>query len=179
MGKIHVPQPVKLLAGITYHPSIQADRIIRLLEKNVCKIEMSSAPYDFSRFTDYYRNEMGAGLVKQFVVFTDLIQPDQLADIKINTNLLEESFMDETKRRVNIDPGYICPAKLVLATTKNYSHRIYLTKGIYGDVHLQYRNGGYQPQPWTYPDYQDAENIEFFLKIRSIYLEQLGKITDT
>ncbi|TFG95397.1 MAG: DUF4416 family protein [Calditrichales bacterium] len=179
MGKIHVHQPVKLLAGITYHPSIPVDRIIHLLEQHLSKIETISPQYDFSRFTDYYQAEMGAELVKQFVVFTDLIQPDQLAEIKIKTNLLEESFRDEAKRRVNIDPGYICPAKLILATTKNYSHRIYLTKGIFGDVHLQYRGGKFQSQPWTYPDYKDSENIDFFIKIRTKYLEQLGKITDT
>ena len=80
------------------------------------------------------------------------------------------------KRLVNIDPGYICPAKLVLATTKNYSHRIYLNKNIYGDIHLQFSNGTFQSQPWTYPDYQNKENIRFFNALRKRYLEQLGDV---
>jgi hypothetical protein len=63
--------------------------------------------------------------------------------------------------------------KLVLATTKDYSHRIYLRDGIYAEVTLYFRKGRFHPFEWTYPDYCTREYIEVFYKIRQIYHSQL------
>ena len=89
---------------------------------------------------------------------------------------MEKKYEIESKRRINIDPGYISQAKLILATTKNYSHRIFIGKGIFGDVHMQFSNKSYRSQPWTYPDYKDEKNVTFFNNVRQRYLEQLSKI---
>jgi len=174
MGKIRQHPPVKLFTALTYISSLDLRPVYEELTSHFSLIESKSHIYDFSEFTPYYQKEMGDKLYKIFVVFSELCQPDQLPHIKIKTNQLENNYAIDGKRRVNIDPGYITQAKIVLATTKNYSHRIYLNHGIYGDVHLYFHQGSFQKQSWTYPDYQQQEIIRFFNQTRKRYLEQLG-----
>jgi len=123
--------------------------------------------------TDYYQQEFGSGLKKAFVSFTRLIPPQRLSRIKIITNKIEERLSRDGKRRVNIDPGYLDLSKVILATTKDFSHRIYLAGGIYAEVTLFYQAGGFKAWPWTYPDYQTDEYIEIFNLIRGLYAQQI------
>ena len=119
---------------------------------------------------------MGRGLKRRFYSFSESIKPDRLVDIKLLTNEIEDRFSrsaDFPSRRINLDPGYISPAKLVLASTKNYSHRIYLAKGIYAEVTLYFEKGTFHSFPWTYPDYKSKEYLEIFNKIRGGYLKIL------
>jgi hypothetical protein len=176
MGTIQKHLPVKLITALTYDPELDIEAIVIKLEKGRSPVDLRSKVFDFSRFTPYYEKEMGRHLKKFFVTFSNLDAPEELPKLKIETNLLEEKYKVNKKRQVNIDPGYITQAKLVLATTKNYSHRIFLGQGIFGDVHMQYQNKSYRPQPWTYPDYRDKENIEFFNTARRRYLEQLADL---
>jgi hypothetical protein len=118
---------------------------------------------------------MSDDLRKCFIAFSKLMVPENLPALKIRTTRLEETYILNQKRQVNMDPGYLTQAKLILATTKNYQHRIYIGQGIFGDVHLQYSNKSYQPQSWTYPDYKDEQNIRFFNMVRQRYLEQLAE----
>jgi hypothetical protein len=53
-----------------------------------------------------------------------------------------------------------------LASTKDHAHRIYLNDGIYAEVTLAYRRGGWQAFPWTYPDYRRHDFQEFFTRCR-------------
>jgi len=173
MGKIHKHLPVKLFSAITYQHSINIQSLFTIMERKFSVIEIKSEPYDFSAFTDYYKKEMGEDLQKLFIVFASLIEPEALPSIKLETNKIETEQIKGAGRGVNIDPGYITQAKLVLATTKNYSHRLYLGQGIFGDLHMQFGKGSFNPQPWTYPDYQQKNMIEFFNTVRQRYLEQL------
>jgi hypothetical protein len=175
MGSIKNHPPVRLVIGLTYAPDINPEQIYEILEQKYSSIEERSQSYEFSSFTPYYAREMGDDLAKLFLVFARLIDPILLPDIKNTTNLLEKEFSRDEKRQVNLDPGYISEAKLVLATTKNYAHRIYLDKGIFGDIHLAYTNQSFQKQPWTYPDYQQKEIIDFFNNVREKYLHQIGE----
>jgi len=174
MGTITKHLPVKLLIAITYHSDFHIEPVLSDIEKLYSPIELKSEVYDFSKFTSYYHAEMGDNLKKCFITPTDLITPEDLPAVKVSTNKIEEGLIIDQKRQVNIDPGYITQAKLVLATTKNYSHRIYIGEGIFGDLHMYYRNNSYQAQPWTYPDYMDEKNIVFFNAARKRYLEQLA-----
>jgi hypothetical protein len=176
MGKITKHLPVKLITAITYHSDFDIESVLSQIEKLNSPIEFRSEVYNFSRFTSYYQMEMGEHLQKCFITFLRLIAPEILPEIKVQTNKMEEDYILNQKRQINLDPGYITQAKLVLATTKNYSHRIHIGKGIFGDVHLHYRNNTYQPQTWTYPDYKDEKNIMFFNATRKRYLEQLADI---
>ena len=176
MGKIKKHPPVQLFMAVTFNPA-QTDEsvILKRIEGLFGKIEQKSALYDFDRFTDYYEKEMGRGLKKRFVTFYNLIEPEALPEIKVQTNALEKEISGAEQRSVNIEPGYITLSKIVLATTKDYSHRLYLGKGIFGDLHLVFINKTFRTQPWTYPDYQQSSVIEFFLNLRKIYRDKLGE----
>lgn len=174
MGKVKDHPPVKLVMGVTLAPEIELSAIRQKLETDYSAIEQESDIYPFSDFTRYYRREIGENLRKVFLTFKKLIRPELLADIKHATNRAEANYLRENRRMVNLDPGYISEAKLVLATTKNYAHRIYLRDGIYGDVHLSFTQNSFQVQPWTYPDYQQKSVIEFFNLVRQNYLQQIS-----
>ena len=176
MGRIKEHLPVKLFTGITYTPDIDMSGVFSVLDRTFSEIERKSDSYNFSKFTSYYAKEMGPELRKLFVVFSTMVKPELLPDIKIKTNEIEQTYTIGACRRVNLDPGYISEAKMVLATTKNYSHRIYLGNGIFGDVHLSFIKGKFEVQSWTYPDYRENNNLEFFSKIRKEYLQQLGEM---
>ena len=137
-------------------------------------IEYATNPFEFDH-TNYYVKEMGANLKKRFFCFEKLHPIDCFVDYKLLSLRLESRFMKDDKRTVNIDPGYLELAKLVLASTKNFDHRVYLNKGIYADVQLRYHGGGFIANVWTYPDYKEKGVVEFFTKIRSSYLNELRK----
>ena len=136
------------------------------LEKIFGGLNFQSGPLDFN-YTTYYEKEMGAGLKRRFISFSKLIPIGDLYRIKLYTNRLEARFSDSgARRQVNIDPGYVDLAKLVLASTKDYSHRIYLRKGIFAEITLSYRGNSFAYNDWTYPDYRSQEYIDIFNKIR-------------
>lgn len=128
-----------------------------------------SEPFVFTE-TDYYTATMGSGLKKQFLAFLRPIDPATLPDIKLETGEWEEEYVrlgrHPEPRPLNLDPGYLTAAKLVLASTKDHAHRLYLGNGIYGEVTLYFRQGRWQDREWTYPDYRRADFQEFFLRLR-------------
>ncbi|MCA9735820.1 DUF4416 family protein, partial [candidate division KSB1 bacterium] len=130
-----------------------------------------TTPFDFN-YSHYYTKEMGENLQKVFLVFENLYDVSKAAQTKIKSNELEQKFAKNSQRTINLDPGYLTLAKLVLTTTKNYDHRIHIASGIYGDIQLRYRQGEFVENPWTYPDYRSSKNIHFFLQARQ-YLHNL------
>jgi hypothetical protein len=142
------------------------------------KIDVFSDIIPFA-FTNYYADEMGPNLHRKFIAFENLINPKELAPAKLFTNELEAEMSERlgSKRRlVNLDPGYITLSKLVLATTKDYSHRIYLGDGIFAEVTLHYANKRFNPWPWTYPDYKTEAYLRFFEAVRARYLDTLKRV---
>ena len=136
-------------------------------------VDFVSEPLSFP-FTDYYQREMGKGLVRRMVGFGPLISPEQAVSVKLRTNRLENRHLNESGgRRINIDPGYLAASRFVLVTGKDYSHRIYLGEGIYGEVTLLFRKGGFSPLPWTYPDYASDPLLGIINTLRQRYLWQL------
>ncbi len=176
MGEPTKPKPVKLFTGLLTSTPEVLEEVEAELSARYGKIERRSPliPFDY---TDYYDEETGEGIKREFLAFEELVDPGRLPEIKLETNELEVCFSRELDidlpRPVNIDPGYIGLSKLVLATTKNYSHRIYLRDGIFAEVTLRYRKGGFEPLPWTYPDYRSQDYIDFFEETRELYLDQL------
>ncbi len=123
----------------------------------------SVIPFDF---TEYYESEMGEKLMRSWLVTEQLKPLEQLADIKNFARKLEAKQLNSKgRRRINIDPGFLTLSNFVLATTKNFGHRIYLKDNIYAEVTLIYQNKSYQPLNWTYPDYQKV--VPFFNQIRN------------
>ena len=173
MGEVTRPQPVKLFAGLlTARPSALGE-VRGRLEERLGPVDTESGWLDFD-YTDYYEPEMGAGLKRVLWGFARLDGPEALVDLKLCTNCLEQALAVDGRRVVNIDPGYLAPARVVLASTKDFAHRLYLGKGIYGEVTLMYRRKGFQPLPWTYPDYRSEAYHRFFRELRRLYLGQLA-----
>jgi hypothetical protein len=182
MGKIKEPLPVKLIASIFTATG-------ELLEEAGGRLSQEFGPIDYESellpfdHTTYYAAEFGEGLKRRFVAFVDLVHPGELAEIKLLTNALEMEWVvggrarggrsRKGKRRINVDPGYVSHSKLVLATTKNHAHRIYLGQGIYAEVTLHFRDGTFRAWPWTYPDYASPPLIAIFNQIRALYVKQL------
>ena len=174
MGKISNLSPVKLIAGLIYKNESIFKKTEWVLRKRFGEMDFKSAGFPFD-YTDYYEKEFGKGLKRRFISFKKLINPKELPKIKILSNDIEEEFSKNAERLINIDPGYIDFAKLILASTKDYSHRIYLGKGIYAEITLVFRGKSFKPWPWTYPDYRTREYIAIFNKIREIYGTQIKK----
>ena len=165
-------EKAKLFFGLLARDEAGLDAACARLAMDFSPVELRSAVVPFDQ-SDYYAREMGAQLVRQWVATTDLIFMPELVDIKTHTNRLEAVFAGGGGRRINIDPGYLSLAKVVLATTKDHAHRLYVGGGIFEEVTLQYhRTGGYQPWPWTYPDYQTEIARTFFLRLRESLLNQ-------
>lgn len=118
--------------------------------------------------SDYYREELGWPITRSFMFFRNKIDPLRLPDIKLATNEMEEALSINGKRNINIDPGYMTLSKVVLASTKNYSHRLYIGKGIFAELTLVHTKGSYQPQMFTYRDYAAAECIKIFEGARKL-----------
>lgn len=172
MGKIKQPEPVVLIVGMISASPELFDLAQDRLKEKFGELNFISPILPFNA-TNYYCEEMGTELQRRFISFERLIDPGELASIKIFTNLLEENFSLNSKRKINLDPGYISQSKLVLATTKDHQHRIYLRDGIYAEVTLRFRAKKFQPWEWTYPDYQTQTYLDIFLSIRKLYVEQL------
>jgi hypothetical protein len=175
MGAIHQLNPVKLFTGVLVSHRKLLPEIEQRLVAAYGPIDHRSdvIPFDF---TGYYEPEMGDIIDRVFFSFERLIEADHLPEIKRQTNQLETEMapaMSTVKRPVNLDPGYIELAKVVLASTKNFYHRIYLGVGIFAEVTMHFKNNTYQFFPWTYPDYQSRDYQEFFLRARQIYRSQL------
>ena len=138
-------------------------------EQQFGPLALASDAFSFTE-TNYYAATMGPDLKKQFLAFERPIDPAALAEIKRQTNEWEAQYAacgeHAEPRPLNLDPGYITPAKLVLASTKDHAHRIYLREGIYAEVTLSYRAGRWQPLDWTYPDYRRDDYQAFFSDCR-------------
>ena len=167
MGKIKPPEKALLFAGTLYSKADLFNRSKEILEINFGDILLTSPPLPWD-YSEYYRDELGWPIFRQFIFFKTLIDPGALADIKLKTNEIEASLSTDGKRQINIDPGYLTLSKIVLASTKNYAHRIYLGKGIYAEVTLIYKGNTYTPNLYTYKDYQDKSYIEIFMNVREI-----------
>jgi hypothetical protein len=207
MWELHEPRQVKLIIGVLAANEVALAEADKAVSAEFGRIDLTSEVWPFTQ-TDYYKDETGPNILRQFVSIEKLIDPGKLAKIKHSTNKMEQKLADslnviasEAKqsqsldikrlprrpapngagllamtplpRPVNLDPGFIEPSKLVLATTKNYSHRIYIGHKMFAEVTLIYEKGAWRDFDWTYPDYRQPGYHDFFTKVRNRLLEQL------
>ena len=175
MGRVHEAEPVKPFCAMLAGEKEWLDLAVRCLAESLGVVESVSEDWSFGS-TDYYEGQMGPGLVRRIVSFRDLMDPAEIATWKLFANGLERRLAARIEggpeRPVNLDPGYVACSKLVLATTKNYTHRMYLGRGIYAEVTLRWRGGRFDPLEWTYPDYRTERYRDFFARVRERYMEQ-------
>lgn len=172
MGIPAVPKPVRFFAGLLTGRLDILPRIYEAMEERLGPIDYTSELIEFN-FTNYYEQELGPGLKRQFLSFQNLVSPDKLVEIKLFTNELEQKWSEEGKRLLNIDPGYLNDSRVVLASTKDFSHRIYMGQGIYAEITLLFRHKQFEPLPWTYPDFRDPAYQQVFKALRLKYMEQV------
>lgn len=175
MGRIVKHLPVKLVASIIYKDKKYLKAARNRLAERFSSFGSLSRNMPFDQ-TDYYCEEMGSPLERELLNFEDLVSCEDICEVKIFTNKVEEDLKINGKRNVNIDPGYITAAKLVLLTTKDYSHRTYLGQGIYAECTLHYSRNGFRPWRWTYPDYATDRLRGYYAKVRDVYLNQIRDI---
>jgi hypothetical protein len=173
MGKPRPFIPVKLISGFIFQEDAYYRKAKDLISRCFGPVDFESPQIDFN-YTDYYNPEMGQGLKRRFVSFSRLFKAEQIAQVKLTTNRLEDKLSLKGRRRVNIDPGYVDLGKLVLATTKDHRHRVYIGRLIFAEVTLFYEDKSFHGWEWTYPDYKSDEYIAAFNRIRSIYAEQIN-----
>ncbi len=175
MAEAKAFSPVKYICGIIFaRPEILAKAEERLVGR-LGAVDLRSPAFDF-RLTDYYEKEMGEGLKRIFLSFEEPGEPERLSDIKLLTNSWEDEIRaaaGESRRVVNIDPGFITASALFMATTKDFAHRVPLRDGIYAHLELLFTKSGIKYLDWTYPDFRQEEYAAFFMGIRRIFLSRI------
>lgn len=166
MAAPHEPVMVTPLVALLYGSEEQYDAAREALEGRFGPVDLTSRPFRFTS-TDYYAAQMGAHLKRRFLTFLRRADAAELASWKLFSNELEGKlaarFAGGPPRPVNVDPGYVTGAKLVLASTKDFAHRIYLRDGIFAEITLRFRDGAWQAHEFTFPDFR-AETYHSFLK---------------
>jgi hypothetical protein len=176
MTEPRCPDPVLLVVAAFSRHEAALDWARQRLQALFGPVALASQTFDFHQ-TRYYEATMGPGLRKQFLAFSELIDPERLAGIKRQTIALEAELAQSGRhtdpRPLNLDPGLLSLGKFCLATTKDQQHRIYLRHGIFAEVTLRYQDGAFEPWPWTYADYQEQGVRQFLNEARAFYRLQL------
>ncbi len=172
MGQIKIPQSVKLISGLLAGDEGWLERGRAALAERFGPVDLESEVIPFD-FTSFYEKELGKEVLRQYISFENLIPPGGLVPIKLATNEMESGLSGGGLRKVNLDPGWLDLSKMILATTKDATYRVYLGEGIYGQSTLFYMDGTFRPWEWTYPDYRQETAVTFFNRVREVYKKQL------
>lgn len=178
MGEATTHRRVLLIVAAFSQDPAALDWARRRLTANWGPLELESEYFAFTE-TDYYAQSMGSQLLKVLWAFRELIDPASLPERKLAANAWEQEYAAEfpapVTRPLNLDPGYLTEAKLILASTKDRDHRIYLDRGIFAENTLYFHAGSWQKRPWTYPDYQRADYHQFLMRCRQYYRSRKGE----
>lgn len=159
---------VKLFSGVIYKDKNDFIKAKEDLINKYSEIDFESEEIPFT-FTDYYNKEMGSPLFRKFISFKSKINPEDLPDIKIYTNSLENKMKIKNNRVVNLDPGYLSDANVIIATAKNFFQRVPLSKGIYAHIEYVIKNKKFHFLEWTYPDFKSEAYLNFFYKLKELF----------
>ncbi len=176
MWEIYEPEPVKLIVGILAGDEDCLKTAVEAICNEYGQCDLVSDVFEFYQ-TDYYKDQAGENILRQFLSFTQLIDPGLLAGIKHRTNEIEEDLAKKLDtpwpRPVNLDPGIIEPSKLVLASTKNFSHRIYIGDSMFAELTLSFCKGKWESFPYTFPDFKEDRYHGFLSSVREKLVEQI------
>jgi hypothetical protein len=175
MWDVCPPKPVKLMCGILACDAEALDAARGRMEAVLGAADMVSQVWPFD-LTGYYAQQAGPEILRQFAAFSELVDPGRLAAIKHTTNRLERELAAALgrpwPRPVNFDPGLIEPSKLVLASTKNFAHRVYIGDNMYAEVTMTYVRGKWESFPFTFPDFKSGRYDGFLSRVRQRLVEQ-------
>jgi hypothetical protein len=173
MGIPHPPEKSLLFIGALFSQRELLTSVVPVLTARFGEVLFESPESAWSH-SHYYDEELGSPIFRRFYFFRALFDPLALPDAKLETNDLESAFVKDGRRSINLDPGYIMRSRVVLASAKDYSHRIYLGKGIYGEVVLYYQGNSFHPFPYTYCDYRTPASLDMFKNVR----KELRRLTE-
>lgn len=167
MLELKAPAPGLLFASFLYRSDLFSDKELQDIWASEFGESFVFIP-DLNPLAKYYAKEMGdeALLARFFVLTHETFSREYLLRAKLWAQKQELTMAQNSQRMVNIDIGLFSLENFILATTKNYSHRVYIGENIFADLTYQFQNGKFQMFPWTYPDYQDDQKLEFFIKMR-------------
>lgn len=175
MGQEKAFLPERLVVGVlSSNLEIEAEALkVMISHYGLLSFHSEREPF---LWTTYYCAEMGVSIHRSYWAFENLVDPSMLAEIKHETDRIEIRFAEEGKRVVNLDPGMLGTARFCLATTKDRSHRIPLSGGIFGELTLMYEHGGFNALPWTYPDWASEPVRMMLSNLRKDLLEDLRRL---
>ena len=175
MGTAREPKPAKYFVALLTSDNNLLTAVETDLSSVLGEIDGRSETVSWTA-SNFYEKEMGAGLLRRFVACADLRSPQDMAAIKLRTQQIEDTYRTaNSNRRINLDPGYLDAYKVVLASTKNASQRIYLNSGIYAEATLLYYDGAFHGLEYTYRDYLWPDTLAFLTQLRARYLTQLRR----
>lgn len=173
MSELTEPLKANLTISVMFRDEKLLAEIRRILEKKYGEIDAVSETYSFSSISPYYDPEMGENINKIIFSFKNPVSRDILANVKLFCVKTEQKYSQNGKRLVNLDPGLLTLENFILATGKNYSHRIYLKKGVFAEVTLMFgKKNVIKELSWTYRDYLYEPARSFLLSVREIYREK-------
>ena len=172
MGAEQDFEKVKLFSGAIFRETAVYEKTKEKLIAGLSDVDLESQLFDFDA-TTYYDTEMGAPLYRMFMSFRILVDPQTLTAVKQLTNRIEKDFSLNGRRRINLDPGFVSLANVIIATTKNHYHRIPLQEGIYAHLEYVVKHTRFYPLEWTYPDFRGPSYIRFFEELRAAYKRDL------
>lgn len=170
------PLPVKIFVGMVSSDAALFEEVGAKLEEALGPADMRSPIWKWDH-TNYYSKEMGEDLKRTFIFFKRLVDPGIMPDLKLKTIEQENMYLNANGgRKINLDPGYLDSARVLLVSGKDFSHRVYIGKGIYGEVTLVYSGNDYQILPYTYPDFKFKEYQDLFKKARRLYRSEMENL---
>ena len=172
MGTPVDPDPVKLFVAALWSEREALDESARRMAKLWSEVDYEGPDHSFD-VTDYYVPEMGEGLQRRLLSFTELVSPERIAEAKLAANEIEDALCGPGGRRVNLDVGYLDIHKVVLASVKYGPQKVYLGRGVYADIVCRYSRGIFHPFEWSFPDFRDGRYQEELAAIRARYKIQL------
>ncbi|MHB8881708.1 MAG: DUF4416 family protein [Thermodesulfovibrionales bacterium] len=168
------PEDALLFTGVLFSSPELFDQACIVMQQTFGNILLQSPVFQWEH-SSYYADELGSPLFRSFLFFQNMVDTAAFAAYKHEACSIESAFEVQGKRRLNIDPGYMTSAKVVLASRKNYSHRICIGKGIYAELELYFQDGRFNPLPYTYTDYREARSCEVFQQAR-LLLKKMAPI---
>lgn len=169
------PQPAMLFLSVLASDWNSWPELLDALTGRFGPLESLSEPIAFTE-TSYYDHELGTPIHRRAMGFERLVEQDALPDLKHAANELERRYQrPDGGRTFNLDPGLLTGERLVLATGKNFSHRVYLGRGIFADLTLVYRRGVWQVLPWTFPDYAGKRLQDELTALREMYKQRISR----
>jgi hypothetical protein len=176
MSSVKQYTPAKLVICVLISKLEYKSDLIGILSSVFGESDYQSELMQFT-FSNYYDDEMGTPIYRFFISFARLVDPSSIAEIKLKTNSIENNFLENNNRKINIDPGFLFSSKFILATAKDGSYRMPLHSGIYAEITLTYSKNNFQNVELTYPDFQSETYKAILRTIREIYKSQLKSQT--